>query len=655
MLRDRHRWPRRLALLCAGLFLLLLGTAAPASAHAALRATDPADGTVLRTAPRQLTLTFTESVGLLTDSFRVYDPHNHRLRTGPAAHAPGHPDTARVTLPATRLAEGTYTVAWRVVSADSHPVSGALTFSVGQRTATTAAPAPDDADNPATTALYNIARYLAYLSLAVLLGTAAFVAYCRPPKAAPLRTPVLVAAWTLIASTALLFVLRAPYEEGTSPLRACSLGALAHTATTRPGALLLARLALLLLSGAGMALLRARRSRLPRRTTLAVAAALALPLALTWTAAEHAAAGIQVPLAITSATLHLLAMGVWLGGLAALLRLLSRAPALPLSVPARFSRLALTSVTVLVLTGVYQSWRGLGSWQALTDTTYGRTLLAKLAAVAALLLAAACSRTWTSRMAQPRTRARTTTTPPARVPEPATGPPFPEPLSEEPVAPVPPPPVPLRALRRSVLAEAAVAVLVLALTTLLTSTVPGRTATEATESGTTAQYGIPTASVTTIPFDVGTPGGHGRVQVTLNPGRVGRTSVQAVVYGPDGGLATVPELRVTLTLAAQRIGPLDTRVTDRGGYWATDSFDLPLPGTWTMKATVRVSDLDQVTVSAPVRVPRGALGLARLQTPVVGIPGIPGVPGDSSSPTADRALTVACTDGRTEPSLRHTA
>ncbi|KUN10595.1 transporter [Streptomyces yokosukanensis] len=579
-------------LVCAGLLLLLLGTAAPASAHAALRATDPGDGTVLRSAPRQVTLTFTESVGLLTDSFRVYDPRNRRLRTGPAEHAPGGPATARVTLPA-ELATGTYTVAWRVVSADSHPVSGALTFSVGHRTATTAAPAPEDTENPATAALYNIARWLAYLAVALLLGTAAFVAYCRPPKTAPLRTPVLSAAWALVASTAVLFVLRAPYEEGTSPLRFLSPGSLARTATTRPGALLLARLALLLLAGAGAALLRARRRRLPRRITLAVAAALALPLALTWTAAEHASAGIQVPLAIASATLHLLAMAAWLGGLAALLRTLRRTS---LATVARFSRLALASVTVLVVTGVYQSWRGLGSWQALTDTTYGRTLLAKLAAVTALLLAAACSRAWTTRAA--KTRA-TASAPPARVPEPATGPPLPP----EPLPPPALPHPPFETLRRSVLAEAAVGVVVLALTTLLTSTVPGRAATEATRTE-APTASVPTASVTTIPFALGTPGGHGKVQITLDPGRVGRTSVQAVVYGPDGGLSTVPELRITLTLRAQRIGPLDTKVTDRGGYWATDSFDLPLPGTWTMKATVRVSELDQVTVSAPVRVAR---------------------------------------------------
>ncbi|MGA5041721.1 copper resistance CopC/CopD family protein [Streptomyces capoamus] len=583
-------------LLPAVLAGLLLGTAAPASAHAVLRSTDPGDGSVLRTAPRHVTLTFTESVGLLTDSFRIYDPGNRRVGTGPADHAPGGSDTARVRLPA-RLATGTYTVAWRVVSADSHPVSGALTFSIGKRTAAPAAPPADRAENRATTALHTIARYLAYLSLALLLGTAAFVAYCRPPATAHLRTPALAAAAALLVSSAALYLLRAPYEEAAAPTTAFSPSALTHTATTRPGRLLLLRLALLLLAAAAVPVLRRLRTPLPRRAVLAAGAVLATALSLTWSASDHASAGIQVPVAIVSSTLHLLAMGAWLGGLAALLWTLRHTPApagLPASVPARFSRLAFTSVTVLVVTGVYQSWRGLGSWQALTDTTYGRTLLAKLAAVTALLLAAACSRTWTARLVG----AAATAPAPVRVPEPATGPPLPE------LPPAPPANPALSLLRRSVLLEAVAGLLVLALTTLLTSTVPGRAATEPVQAAVSPATGIPTAFVTTLPFDTGAAGGRGKIQITLDPGRVGTNSVQAVIYGPDGGLSAVPGLRLTFTLPAQRVGPLDTKVTDRGGYWSVPSFTLPLPGTWTMKATVRVSDLDQVTVSTPVRVTR---------------------------------------------------
>uniref|UniRef100_UPI00117F3C31 copper resistance CopC family protein n=2 Tax=Streptomyces TaxID=1883 RepID=UPI00117F3C31 len=172
---------RRPAFLAALLTLLvLLGSAPPAAAHAALSGTDPRDGTVLKTAPRQLTLSFTESVGLLDGSVRLFGPDNRRVRLDEARHAPDGDDTVRVTLP-DGLRSGTYTVAWRVVSADSHPVSGAFTFSIGERSRTAALPDTGPPEHPATKALHTLARHLAYLAVALLLGTAAFVTVCRPP------------------------------------------------------------------------------------------------------------------------------------------------------------------------------------------------------------------------------------------------------------------------------------------------------------------------------------------------------------------------------------------------------------------------------------------------------------------------------------------
>jgi copper transport protein len=281
-------------------------------------------------------------------------------------------------------------------------------------------------------------------------------------------------------------------------------------------------------------------------------------------------------------------------------------------------------VTVLVVTGVYQSWRGLGSWDALTGTTYGRLLTAKLVAVALLLGVAALSRRWTARLA-PREAAVA-----ERVPEPVGGPPLPaarepargrtqkavlpeDPAEEPPLSDEPPPrdavptdamatgPAPagthprhLAALRRSVLAEVAVGVVVLLVTTILTGTLPGRAAAEAAQSSTAV--GPPGgASVTTVPFDVGTPGGRGKVQITLDPGRVGDNSIEALVFGPDGGVTIVPEVRVSFTLPAQRVGPIDAEMKDKGGYWANSFLNLPIAGTWTMKVTVRTSEVDQVS------------------------------------------------------------
>lgn len=635
-----------LVLLGTVLVLLLLG-GGPASAHAALRGADPADGSVVKTAPDSLTLTFTESVGLLDDSFRVFDPDNQRVKTGRAGHADGRADTARVSLPG-KLGTGTFTVAWRVVSADSHPIAGAFTFSVGERSATPPALPSTSVENPATGGLFNIGRYLAYLAAALLLGTAAFAAVCRPPDVRPLGRLLLAGWWALAGSTVFLLLLRGPYETGAGPARALDPSELTRTLGTRPGLALVARLALLAV--AAVLLLRQRKilregtssgegkQVRPSRAALATGTALAVGLALTWAAAEHASAGIQVPAAMTSSVLHLLAMAVWLGGLAALLTLFYRA-SVPSRVVGRFSQMAGLAVTVLVVTGVYQSWRGLGSVAALTDTTYGRILLAKLAAVTLLLMAGARSRRTVTRERTARNvTVEATAEREARIPAPvgaraeaatdgltgntvdglAGGAPTasedgpvggPQP-SDTPRSPAGPALTPAedaqrRALRRSVLAEVVVSVVVLVFTTVLTGTLPGRAAAEAATAEQSA--GLPVASVTTIPFTIGSPGVpgvSGKVQVTLDPGRVGDNGLQAVVYGPDGGFVSIPELRLSFSLPDQDIGPLDAKVTDRGGYWAADAVNLPLPGTWEMKVTVRVSETDQVSESKPVRIER---------------------------------------------------
>lgn len=628
--------PRRAVALVALLgTLFLLGGAGSVSAHSAVRETTPGEGTVLKSAPKQVTMTFTESVGITDDSLRVLSPENRRVNAGDTEHASGRSDSVRVPLD-DGLADGTYTVAWRVVSADSHPISGAFTFSIGKPSETTASVSAEPAVNPASGALYDIARYGAYAAVALLIGAATFVLVCRPASAEPLRGLVRAGWWVLVATTAALLLFRGPYERGTGPSTLLDPELIENTLTSRPGWALLARLALL--AGAAVFLVRLGRGAAaetegpekeqvrPKPVVLAVGGVLAVGLAGTWAAAEHASAGIQVPLAMTSSMLHLLAMAVWLGGLAALLTTLHRSEALLSAASvARFSRLAFASVAVLVLTGVYQSWRGLGSWDAVFDTSYGRILVVKVCAVVLLLAAAGFSRRWTGRLtdAEEPLRVPVLETVGARAGGSADSGPGAGGSSgdagestsaaagdgsdEKPENESEPTSVPgarRGALRRSVLAEVVVGVVVLVITTVLTGTQPGRAEIETAAAEETAAAGQRTASTTLIPFDVGTPGGQGKVQIVLEPGRVGENTVEAVVIGPDGGIATVPEIRLSFTLASQKIGPIDAGLTNKGGYWGTSSLNLPIPGTWTMKVTIRTSDIDQVSESRRVKILR---------------------------------------------------
>jgi putative copper export protein len=139
--------------------------------------------------------------------------------------------------------------------------------------------------------------------------------------------------------------------------------------------------------------------------TLVVVALSAFP-ALTGHAAG--AEGLR-PVTLVADTLHVLAAGTWLGGLAFVLFAERRhrlafpedTSLLPVLVPA-FSRLAIVSVAVLMVTGVVASWVHLGSLAALTATDYGRLLSIKLILVGMVLVLGATNwRVLTPRLGAP--------------------------------------------------------------------------------------------------------------------------------------------------------------------------------------------------------------------------------------------------------------
>ncbi|QLH22864.1 copper resistance CopC/CopD family protein [Streptomyces sp. Rer75] len=397
-----------LGTLLAALLCALSFGAGPASAHAALASTSPGEGAVVKSAPSDVSLTFTEGVLLGRDAVRVLDPKGKRVDAGKAAHVDGKSSTASVAL-RSGLSDGTYTVAWKAVSEDSHPVSGAFTFSIGAPSKTSVkAPTGESGDSTVTT-LYGIGRYAAYGGFAALVGACVFAGVCRSSR--PVRK-IAVGGWaTLFGATLMLLLLRGPYANSEGLGAVLDLGGLGDVLDTKPGAALLGRLLLLGVAAVFLAVLfgsYTRRSEAPeedakRRQDLAFGlgfggVVVTVGLAATWAMAEHASVGIQRQLAMPVDVIHLVAVGVWLGGLASLAVTLRAGVPIERAAVVRFSRLAFGSVIALVLTGLYQSWRQVGSWKALTGTEYGRWLLIKVALVAVLVGIAAVSRRWTGRL-----------------------------------------------------------------------------------------------------------------------------------------------------------------------------------------------------------------------------------------------------------------
>ncbi|MEI5098961.1 copper resistance protein CopC [Streptomyces sp. PmtG] len=658
------------AALCGAVLGTVLATAAPADAHAALTGSDPKRGAVVAKAPDQVSLTFSEKVAMSDGSVRVLDPAGKRADTGKTTDLGAN--TYGVKLKP-GLPDGTFTVAYQVVSADSHPIAGAFTFSIGAPSDTKVSLPDQNVGGGLTGTLYDTARYVSYGGFILVVGGAVFVLGCWPRGAGvrPLQRLVVSGWLALTGATLAMLLLRAPYTGSGKLGDAFDLAKLGDVLQTKTGASLVSRLLLLAAAALFIAVLFGaydKREDPKEKRDLAFGLAIgggvvAIGIAATWALAEHASTGIQAGIAMPVDVLHLLAVAVWLGGVAALLLCLYRAPLIEASAVRRFSRVAFASVVALAATGLYQSWRQVGSWTALVETRYGQLLLVKIGLVVVLVGVASVSRRWTGRIAaeaggmapeaaaaavvEQRARPSTKKKKPVAVAHSSktgvsttadagtkgaddttagtdgkagshgkagsSGKPGDDKRAaqlarqraavdaarEKRVRDADPQ---RSGLRRSVLAEVGIAVVLLAVTTALTSTEPGRTEEEAKNASASAPRAAGPLKVK-LPFDTGGQDGKGTVRLELDPGRTGGNDLHVYANRPNGSAFDLPEIKVSFTLKAEDVGPLPVapdRITT--GHWSASGVQIPMAGDWRIAVTVRTSDIDQVTLTKNVQI-----------------------------------------------------
>jgi methionine-rich copper-binding protein CopC len=114
--------------------MVLLAPASPAAAHNSLQAANPARDARLSTPPKQITLTFLQRLDPAFTTIVLSDADQRKIPTGEPA-VTGAMGTVPISQP---LANGSYTVAYRVVSTDGHPVQGSYSFTVADPTASAA-------------------------------------------------------------------------------------------------------------------------------------------------------------------------------------------------------------------------------------------------------------------------------------------------------------------------------------------------------------------------------------------------------------------------------------------------------------------------------------------------------------------------------------
>lgn len=382
------------------LALLVLCTLAPTlvSAHAELVSSDPEDGALLAEAPARVRLSFSEPIEPDFFALEVYAPDRTRVDQNNARVSADNIAALEVDL--RPLPQGTYTVSWRVMSIDSHIVQGTFAFAVGTSTATSAA--LDIQTRGAPFELDAFVRWITFLLSFVLVGSLAFLPLAFWPAwdAAKIvdgmssqrveRTIIRLAWFALVA----LFVtslgallIQAANASGVTLGEVFGGRAVSRLLLgTKYGILWLCRIACLigLLAAIAWASVGMRVSRRLAFVGIAIGALLLLAIA----ASGHASSVVRrTTLTILADWMHLVAGGIWTGGLLQLILVVPvvRAVAdadqrrrLLAGMVQRFSWTAGASVSALIGTGVYAGLVHVPTLRSLGYTAYGAALSGKL-------------------------------------------------------------------------------------------------------------------------------------------------------------------------------------------------------------------------------------------------------------------------------------
>jgi copper transport protein len=553
------------------LVLALLALPQAASAHATLEGSSPARGAVVDRAPERVTFRFSEGVEAAFGAVRVYDAKGRTVQRGPVLRPDGSRSVG-VGLPG-GLREGTYTATYRVISADGHPVSGAVAFSVGAPGA-----APDVAElldragaGPVTDGAFGLARGLSYLAIALGVGALGFLALCWVPAlravagagedwraasegfAGRLQRVLWIAVGLGVLGSAAGLVLQASVGSGETFFGALDPSIVREILGTRVGAAWGVRLLAWLALGGILAVFGTS----PPRAALAALALAAAVLVVGPAFSGHASASSPAGLLVPVDAAHVAGMSLWLGGLAVLLLVVPAATRrlepedrsrLLAAVLLRFSPLALASVLVLIASGAVQSAIHFGwSLSPLVEDAFGRAVAIKVVLLLALVAAAAVNR----RRVLPALRALAGT---GAAPGEAG-----------------------RLLRRTLRAEVVLLVAVLGVTAALVS------------------YPPPTAGATG-PVTIEEAIGPDRLELTVDPARAGVNEIHVYLVDARTGapVTGTEELRIEASLPDRDVGPLALETRPAGpGHFLADAAQLAPAGDWELTVANRVSEFDE--------------------------------------------------------------
>lgn len=351
------------------------------SAHALPQSAIPAEGSEVQTAPALVEITFGETPDPRLSSITVVNGSGLSVDAGPTIAVPAHP--LELEVPLKPISTGVYTVTWKTVSeVDGHLATGAYAFGVGVSATSANAHAARSVVSPPPTFVAVVSRWLFFIGLMGIVGVAStcLIALRTVP---PFATRALIALW-VVAALGVAGVVEAEREAAGVTW--------ASVFTTSLATVLIQRIAALVVTAAGIAALAIPRAK---RRDLAVVVAGFGAAASMWVDVAASHAGAQAPVAVNllAQWAHIVAGGVWIGGLLALIVAVRGQPSeVKGRAVRRFSATAGVAIVMVALTGTFRAVIEVGSIGQLVSTAFGVLILVKVGLFVALAALGAINR-----------------------------------------------------------------------------------------------------------------------------------------------------------------------------------------------------------------------------------------------------------------------
>ena len=425
---------KRKARLILAVIALVTWASPSVMGHAMLVRSQPPAKAVLKEPPKNVQLWFSEELEVQFSSIVVTDQNGKRVDRNDTSPI----DTKKtIQVSLEDLAGGTYTVDWKALATDQHTMKGKFTFTVAANTSAAsqtpmpkakasnaAAPSPtastgsgESMQESSSTWAQSIVRWFQYLAMICLFGGFAFYVSVFAPVIRQVPTSaktsikeivrfserrILLLLWAsvvlLLITSFIALVQQAASVFDKSLAAALSPSVLGQvlTQTGYGGAWILQIITTVALAIILVILgIRIKNGRNETRLVwwIGLVIGAVLLVAPSWTGHAKAAAN-DFSLAVFSDWLHIVAGSFWVGalfhlaltGLPARLLLDSGNRRTYIAVTIKcFTQVAIPSVAVLVIAGLYNTWVHVESFRAFWTTSYGKTLLLKLGLVAIML------------------------------------------------------------------------------------------------------------------------------------------------------------------------------------------------------------------------------------------------------------------------------